>query len=53
MEVNHLGLPAELRDHVSIEHYEAGHMMYIRTVDHEKFKQDIVLFMEQATGGGN
>lgn len=51
--VNHLGLPAELRDHVSIEHYEAGHMMYIRTVDHEKFKQDIVRFMEKATGDGD
>jgi carboxypeptidase C (cathepsin A) len=47
--VSHLGLPAELRDNVAIEHYEAGHMMYIRTVDHAKFKRDVVRLIEQTT----
>ena len=43
--VAHLGLPVELRDNVSIAYYEAGHMMYIRQVDHAKFKRDVAAFI--------
>ncbi len=46
--VDHLGLPPELRDHVQITTYEAGHMMYIRAADHRKLKQDIVGFLREA-----
>jgi len=46
--VNHLGLPEELRDHVSIAFYEAGHMMYIRKADHAKLKRDVAAFIEEA-----
>jgi carboxypeptidase C (cathepsin A) len=46
--VDHLGLPEELRGNVSITYYEAGHMMYIRKADHEKFKKDVARFMERA-----
>ena len=38
---NHLGLPAELRGHMKLATYDAGHMMYIRRADHQKLKKDI------------
>lgn len=47
--VAHLGLPEGLRDNISIAYYEAGHMMYIREVDHAKFKQDVADFIRTAT----
>lgn len=46
--VAHLGLPEELRDNVEITYYEAGHMMYIRKVDHEKFRDDLAAFIAEA-----
>jgi carboxypeptidase C (cathepsin A) len=46
--VDHLGLPPELRDHVRITTYEAGHMMYIRAADHRKLKQDILDLLRDA-----
>lgn len=49
--VDHLGLPPELRGNVRITTYEAGHMMYIRKVDHRKLKQDIVEFLREAGAG--
>ena len=44
----HLALPEELRDNVEITYYEAGHMMYIREADHDKFRNDIVGFIERS-----
>ncbi|HKH45992.1 MAG TPA: peptidase S10 [Thermoanaerobaculia bacterium] len=46
--VDHLGLPPELRNHISITTYEAGHMMYVRAADHRKLKQDIAGFLRDA-----
>jgi carboxypeptidase C (cathepsin A) len=46
--VAHLALPEELRDNVEIAYYEAGHMMYIRRVDHDKFRRDIAEFIQGA-----
>ncbi len=46
--VDHLGLPPELRDHIRITTYEAGHMMYIRAADHVKLRRDIVEFLREA-----
>ena len=37
----HMGLPASLRDNIVIEHYRAGHMMYIKDSEHKKFKADV------------
>ncbi len=48
--VDHLGLAESLRGHVKIAYYEAGHMMYIREVDHAKLKKDIADFIRTATG---
>jgi carboxypeptidase C (cathepsin A) len=49
--VDHLGLPPELRGNVSIDHFEAGHMMYIRPVEHARFKQDVAEFIRSAAAG--
>ncbi|MEM8962442.1 MAG: peptidase S10, partial [Acidobacteriota bacterium] len=43
-----LGLAPELRGNVTIENYEAGHMMYVREVDHAKLKADLVTFIDEA-----
>ena len=48
---DHLGLPRELRDHVQIELFESGHMMYIRKADHQKLKQVIEGFIRKAAPG--
>jgi carboxypeptidase C (cathepsin A) len=48
---DHLGLPKELRDHVEVELYQAGHMMYIRKADHQKLKRDIEGFIRKAAPG--
>ena len=46
--VDHLGLPAELRGNVRVTTYEAGHMMYIRKTDHERFKRDVADLLRSA-----
>ncbi len=48
--VTHLGLPESLRKNVEIRYYEAGHMMYIKTTEHEKLKRDIVELIERSLG---
>ncbi len=49
--VDHLGLPEERRGNIEIEHYEAGHMMYIRETDHAKLKRDVADFIRRTTPG--
>jgi carboxypeptidase C (cathepsin A) len=44
---NHLGLDASLMNHVTMEHYDAGHMMYIYRPALIKLKQDLASFYEQ------
>ncbi|MEM6454658.1 MAG: peptidase S10 [Acidobacteriota bacterium] len=48
--VAHLGLADDLRDNVQITYHEAGHMMYIRAVDHAKFDADLDAFFDRALG---
>lgn len=48
--VAQMGLPAKLKQNVTIEYYEAGHMMYIRRADHAKFKKDVADFIRKARG---
>ena len=45
---DHLGLPPALKGNMSIELYEAGHMMYIRKADHRKLKEDMAKFIRGA-----
>ena len=43
--VDHLDVPDELRDNISIAYYEAGHMMYIHEPSMVKYKQDLAAFI--------
>ena len=43
--VDHLDVPDELRDNISIAYYEAGHMMYIHEPSMVKYKQDLAGFI--------
>jgi carboxypeptidase C (cathepsin A) len=45
---NHLGLSEELRKNVSMEYYEAGHMMYIHMPSLKKMKKDLAKFIKNA-----
>jgi carboxypeptidase C (cathepsin A) len=46
--VDHMQLDSELRKNLVVEYYEAGHMMYVRKQDHEKFRDDFVRFVQRA-----
>ena len=45
---NHLGLDKSLHKNISMEYYEAGHMMYIHMPSLKKMKADLVKFMRSA-----
>jgi carboxypeptidase C (cathepsin A) len=46
---DHLGLEKELRDHVQMKYYEAGHMMYVNEPALKQFKSDIAGFYDATT----
>lgn len=43
--LDHLGLHQELADHVTVEHYPAGHMMYIEPGSLLKLRKDVARFV--------
>lgn len=43
--VDHLEVPDDLRDNISVVYYEAGHMMYIHEPSLVKYKQDLAAFI--------
>ena len=43
--INHLGLTPEIRDHIIMKYYEAGHMMYTHRPSLIKFKEDVGRFI--------
>jgi len=45
---NHLGLHADLQRNVTMEYYEAGHMMYIHMPSLKRMKTDLAKFMRSA-----
>ncbi|NTW12263.1 MAG: peptidase S10, partial [Anaerolineales bacterium] len=45
---NHLGLHESLRGNISMEYYEAGHMMYIHMPSLRKMKRDLSKFIKSA-----
>jgi carboxypeptidase C (cathepsin A) len=45
--VSHLNLRKDLRSHIQIQYYDAGHMMYIHEPSLKKFKNDIATFIDQ------
>jgi carboxypeptidase C (cathepsin A) len=42
---NHMGLAPEVRGHVTMEYYDAGHMMYTHLPSLEKVKKDLAAFI--------
>jgi carboxypeptidase C (cathepsin A) len=44
--IDQLNVPDSLRGNVSIEYYEAGHMMYVHPPSLEKYKQDLGAFID-------
>lgn len=45
---NHLGLDEQTRKNLSMEYYEAGHMMYIHMPSLRKMKKDLAKFIKSA-----
>jgi carboxypeptidase C (cathepsin A) len=44
--MDHLGLPAELRSRITMNYYEAGHMMYTREPDLVTLKANVAQFIQ-------
>ncbi len=44
--IDHLGLPSDIKDNITMTYYEAGHMMYTHKPSLIKFKKDLVDFIE-------
>lgn len=49
--VNHMGLDAKSRAHVSFQYYPAGHMMYIEKSSRQKLHEDVKKFEAAALKG--
>lgn len=47
--VSHLGLPKDLRGHVEMKYYPAGHMMYIEESSLTQFKADVADFIDRTS----
>ncbi len=47
--IDHLNLPAELRSHIEMKYYPAGHMMYLHEPSLKAWKADIAAFIDHAT----
>ena len=45
---NHLGLDESLRKNISMEYYDAGHMMYIHLPSLKQMKKDLAKFIKEA-----
>lgn len=51
--VDHLEVPAEIRNNVMVEYYEAGHMMYVHPPSRVKFKKDLAAFVDATATAAN
>jgi carboxypeptidase C (cathepsin A) len=49
--IDHLGLPPALRGNVSLDHFPAGHMMYIQKSSLERLSKDVETFYSAAESG--
>ncbi len=47
--VSHLGLEKELRPHVEMKYYPAGHMMYVQDASLRQFKADVAEFIDRTS----
>lgn len=48
---NHMPLPRDLRQNISMTYYESGHMMYIHRPSLEQLKRDLARFIASALPG--
>lgn len=46
-DLNHLDIPAEARERITLEMYEAGHMMYLHQESMEKYREDLARFIRE------
>ena len=46
--IDQLPIPDSLRDNVSIEYYESGHMMYLHQPSLAKFRRDLATFIDDS-----
>jgi hypothetical protein len=46
-DVDHLDVPAEARERIRLELYEAGHMMYLHEESMRKFRDDLARFVTE------
>jgi carboxypeptidase C (cathepsin A) len=44
--MTHLGVPPEVRGHLQLKYYEAGHMMYVHPASLAKMKRDLDAFID-------
>ena len=49
--IEHMDLTPAQRENVTIEYYEAGHMMYLHRPSLEKMKTDVAAFITSHSGG--
>jgi len=49
--MDHLGLPADLRDNISRADFEAGHMMYVHEPVLPQWKRTLDAFIDRTSGG--
>jgi carboxypeptidase C (cathepsin A) len=45
MDLEHLDITPEARKRIQLEHYDAGHMMYLHEPSMRKFRDDLVGFI--------
>jgi carboxypeptidase C (cathepsin A) len=45
--MKHLDIPAEARQRIRVEYYEAGHMMYVHPESMKKYREDLAAFIRE------
>jgi len=48
--MDHLGLPAPLQENITLEYYEAGHMMYLNDGARKALHDNVAAFIDRASG---
>jgi carboxypeptidase C (cathepsin A) len=47
--MTHLGLPENMQKNITLQYYDAGHMMYLHEADLSKLKTNVAAFLDNAT----
>jgi carboxypeptidase C (cathepsin A) len=50
-DINHLGLPAELRANITLCFYDSGHQIYVHLPSLKRLKEDVADFIKKSKGG--